>query len=448
MTGIIEYRFLAAIVLACWLPAAAIPALAQDNPPPRAETGAPDKRPDDSTIYKTAQGDAESTEGEFDVGATRAPGWRVYWKDALRVESPDSDLKLKFGGRIQLDGAVFDARNGIEELGDFDDDFEVRRARVYYSGTWREKLEFKTQIELSENNVEARDVYIGLRDIPIIGNIRLGHFKEPIGLNVLTSSNHLMFMERSLTTDAFQEGRNAGVMIHDSAFKKRMTWALGVFRDTDQFFNGEINDGIALTGRVTGLPWYEDRGAKLLHLGLAWRHYDPRGDAIRVLARPEAHLAPDLIDTGNIQADMLDILGLEFALIHGPFSVQGEFFQAFINRKNGLGELQFSTFYVEASYFLTGEHRNYLTTDAAFGKLKPKNDFGKDGGWGAWEMAARYSYLDLNDDDINGGRLNNFSAGLNWYLNQYTRVLWNYVYIDPDDSGQLHAFQMRLQISF
>ena len=92
---------------------------------------------------------------------------------------------MRFGGRIQLDGAVFDARNGIEELGDFDDDFEVRRARVYYSGTWRDKFEFKTQIELSENNVEARDVYIGLRDIPIIGNIRLGHFKEPIGLNIV-----------------------------------------------------------------------------------------------------------------------------------------------------------------------------------------------------------------------------------------------------------------------
>ena len=155
-----------------------------------------------------------------------------------------------------------------------------------------------------------------------------------------------------------------------------------------------------------------------------------------------------MIDTGNIQADMLDILGLEFALIHGPFSVQGEFFQAFINRKNGGGELQFNTFYVEASYFLTSEHRNYLTTNAAFGKIKPKKDFGKDGGWGAWEVAARYSCLDLNDDDISGGRLNNFSTGVNWYLNQYTRVIWNYVYINPDDSGQVHAFQMRLQISF
>ena len=433
-------RVWTAVLAACWLSAATTRAIAQDKRPTSGEAGASEKT--------NAPGDAEPAEAESDEGVEGVSGWRVYWTDALRVESPRSDLKLKFGGRIQLDGAVFDARNGIEELGDFDDDFEVRRARVYYSGTWRERFEFKTQIELSENNVEARDVYIGLRGIPIIGNIRLGHFKEPIGLNVLTSSKYLMFMERSLTADAFQEDRNAGVMIHDSPFKDRMTWALGVFRDTDQYFSGEINDGIAFTGRVTGLPWYEDDGAKLLHLGFAWRHFDPRGDPIRVRSRPEAHLAPRLIDTGNIQADMMDILGLEFALIHGPFSVQGEVFQALINRKNGGGELQFNTFYVEASYFLTGEHRNYLTTHAAFGKIKPKKDFGKDGGWGAWEVAARYSYLDLNDDDISGGRLNNFSAGVNWYLNQYTRVIWNYVYVDPDDSGQVHAFQMRLQISF
>jgi phosphate-selective porin OprO/OprP len=374
--------------------------------------------------------------------------FKVFWKDGLYVESSDIDLKLKFGGRIQMDGTLYDARNGIEELGDFDDDFEVRRGRVYYKGTWGDHFEFKTQIEFSENNVEARDVYIGFRNIPIIGSIRMGYLKEPIGLELQASSNNITFMERPTTADGFQEGRNTGILAFNTAFDERMTWAFGFFRNTGQFFAGEITDGLAMTGRLTGLPWYEEDGAKLLHLGIAWRHFDPHGDPVRLRARPESHVSPRLVDSATIAADMEDILGVELAWVHGPFALQGEYFHSWINRQEGLDTLEFNTCYIEASYFLTGEHRNYKKSSAAFVKIKPKKNFLEDGGLGAWQVAGRYSYVDLNDSDINGGRLSTVAAALNWYPNSFTRVMFNYIYADPDDSGQLQTYEMRVQFAF
>ena len=224
-------------------------------------------------------------------------------------------------------------------------------------------------------------------------------------------------------------------------------WAVGFFRATDEFFNGEISDGLHLTGRVTALPWYEEDGRKLLHVGVAWSHRDPGGDDIGFDARPGSHLAPKLADSDDIKADSVDLLGLEAALVYGPFSLQGEYIHAFVNRQIG-GELQFNSFYIQASYFLTGEHRKYETDVAEFGRIRPKHNYGEDHGMGAWEIAMRYVYLDLIDDDIRGGRVSDLSVGLNWYLNPNARVAWNYVYTDTQDSGFVNIFQMRFQLAF
>ncbi len=135
--------------------------------------------------------------------------------------------------------------------------------------------------------------------------------------------------------------------------------------------------------------------------------------------------------------------------MYGPFSLQGEYVQAIvdsINRNN----VCFQGFYIMSSYFLTGEHRPYNKKTGAFGRVKPKKNYSSkpDGGKGAWELAARYSYLDLDDKSVNGGRLQDFTFGVNWYLNPNTRVMWNYVFADLADGGDADIFQMRIQIDF
>ena len=159
-----------------------------------------------------------------------------------------------------------------------------------------------------------------------------------------------------------------------------------------------------------------------------------------------------MVDTGNFKADNANLLNPESAFVWGPFSLQGEYFWSSVSSEVG-NDPQFQGAYLFGSYFITGEHRTYSTSDGKFSRVKPHSPFATAGGTGAWEVAARWSWLDLNDSDISGGEQNNFTLGLNWYLNQNYRILVNYVLADVEDRGTLEdgtadIFQMRFQADF
>jgi phosphate-selective porin OprO/OprP len=380
--------------------------------------------------------------------------FRMFWKDGLRFETPNKDFKFKFGGRLMYDfGWISEDDDLKADLGDDQhDSTETRRARLYLSGLIYDNIDFKLQFDFAGGDADLKDAYIGLEDFPI-GKIRAGHFKEPFGLEELTSSKYITFMERSLPTEAFAPSRNAGVMLFDSVFDDRMTWAAGIFRNTDDYGDDKDDDdgGYGATARVTGVPIYEDLGASLLHVGASYSSRDTAynssvgKDGARFRSRPEAHLFDRFVDTGNFASDHMDLYGLEGAWVSGPLSIQGEYIFA---EADASSDVSFDGYYVQASYFLTGEHRKYKPSSGTFSRVKPKKNFGSDGGWGAWEVAARYSAVDLDDSSISGGKLDNITAGLNWHLNPNTRLMWNYVHADKDDIGDADMFLMRLQIDF
>lgn len=381
---------------------------------------------------------------------------RPYWKEGLRFDSNDGSFQLKMGGRIQYDLGYFAADDEIEDnVGEIEDGSEFRRARLYISGSIYDNIDFKVEYDFAEGDADFTDVYMAIKDVPVVGNVQIGHFKEPFSLEELTSSNSITFMERSLPS-VFNPVRNAGIMLHDTLFDDRMTWAAGFFRETDAFGDGDTVGGrdYNATVRLTGLPWYEEDGKKLLHVGVAYTHKNYEADEVRFRQRPEAGLAPRFVDTGTFPAEYSDIIGAELAWVHGPFSLQGEFTQAFVESRVA-SDPAFWGAYLQASYFLTGEHRPYDKESGAFKGIKPKKNFGK-GGWGAWEVAARYSHLDLNDrildfDGVvmNDGELRDFTLGLNWYLNPNMRFMWNYVRADlVDNGGDTNIFQMRFQLNF
>jgi phosphate-selective porin OprO/OprP len=238
-------------------------------------------------------------------------------------------------------------------------------------------------------------------------------------------------------------------MFHDHGLDERATWAVGLFREADSDGDGSGDGEYSVTARLTGLPVYEDEGRKLAHFGIAYSHRNVDDD-LRFRARPESHQAERFVDTREFAADDVELLGLEAALVYGPGSVQAEYVQAMVDGDNGSNP-DFSGYYVEASYFLTGEQRKYKRANAWFDRVKPTSNYlGKEGGTGAWQIAARYSHIDLSDSGISGGELDTVAAGLNWHLNPNTRVMWNYVFADPSDrySGQASIFQMRFQIDF
>jgi len=207
---------------------------------------------------------------------------------------------------------------------------------------------------------------------------------------------------------------------------------------------------------VTGLPWYveEQKGRQLLHVGLSGSRIENTDGLARFRTRPEAHLAPRYVDTGTFDASYSFLGGAEAALVLGPFSAQAEYLRTWVNIPGVDDMASFDGFYALVSYFLTGEHRPYRRTNGTFGRVKPNRNFGlgENSGPGAWELLLRYSYTDLNDEGITGGRLNDITGGVTWYLNPNWKVMFNYVFAQLDrgvaDGDNAHVFQTRFHVDF
>jgi len=370
----------------------------------------------------------------------------VEWRNGLTIQSADNSFRMQVGGKLHNDWAFQEGDQQITGLlGELEDGTEFRRARLSMSGLMYEWVEFKMQVDFATGDLFFRDVYAGLRDLRGIGNIRIGQFKEPFGLEEQTSASYIPFMERSLA-NALVPSRNTGVMIHNRQFNERASWAVGVFKDTDDFGAGTSDEDYAITGRVTGLPWFENEGRRLLHLGVAYSRRNT-ADFARFQQRPEAHLSPRFVDTGLVPAEAVDLLGTELALVHGPASLQGEYILA--DTDGGPGrEPSFKGFYLQGSCFLTGENRNYNASEATLDRVQPRKSFLSREGLGAWEIALRLSKIDLNNEAVRGGELMNWTLGLNWYLSSFSRIMWNYVRADLHETGNADIFQMRFQIDF
>ncbi len=383
--------------------------------------------------------------GRIEVVEVAPETFRVFWKSGLNMVSADGNFKLKIGGRLMADRVWISGDEAVEQATDvLTGGDEFRRARLYMSGDIYSNVNYKVQYDFAGGDADFKDVWVGVKNLPW-GGVKGGHFKEPMGLEELTSSKYITFMERSLA-NALVPSRNMGTMFYNTELDDRLTWAIGGFVDTDDFATRSGEGDYSITARVTGLPIYEDKGEKLLHLGLSYSHRNVPDDELRFRARPEVHIGPRFVNTDHFAADRVDDVGVELACVWGPFSLQSEYLYAKASALEG-EDPSFQGFYVFASYFLTGEHRPYKTSAAAFDRVKPKKNFGA-GGAGAWELAARYSRLDLTDAAIEGGELDNFTVGLNWYLNPNTRVMLNYVRSDLDGIGEADMFMTRAQVDF
>ena len=217
-----------------------------------------------------------------------------------------------------------------------------------------------------------------------------------------------------------------------------MTWAVGAFRAATD--DSEISKGDgewATTARVTGLPFCDEEGNDYVHLGVGFSRRSPPSDALSFGSKPEANLAPTYISLAGLPAETVDLIGLEAAWVRGPVTLQGEYKTAAVDAPSGAGSDQdFDGYYVQASWFLTGEERPYRKDRGGYDSVKIKNNaFSKEHGLGAWELAARISNLDLTDGAVDSGELDDMTLGVNWYLNPNTKVMVNYIVADLDPAG-------------
>lgn len=370
--------------------------------------------------------------------ATKPSDIEISTNGGLSLKTRDGQFSTKVGGRLQVDAAAY---GGSPDMGDGTD---IRRARLYIAGQLYRDWGYKLEYEFDNDSItDAFISYDGLENYQIMA----GHFKDPFSLDYMISANNTMFMERALPT-AFNAGRHMGLM--GARNSQYWTLAAGLFGDTVGNTGGAEDEGWGWSSRGTLSPVNEP--GKVVHfgLGLNYRDLQPSNE-VRFSQAPESGVSGvRIVDTSTLtNADTMLKTGLEFATVMGPFTAQAEYIRTSVERDN-ISDADFDGWYLQSSYFLTGESRPYK--NGVFGGIKPDRRVG-DGGIGAWEVAMRYSSLDLNDGAIEGGEADSMTLGLNWYPVPMLRFSANYVHVLDVDGGTFDGqepdvFQVRSQWAF
>lgn len=344
-------------------------------------------------------------------------------------------LEVDFDARLHLDYADHDA-----DRRPLSDRWTARRATVGLDGKFNDDWSFEVAYALSSNGeIRPRDgkfndvalTYEGWR----VGDVTAGQFKVPFGLEELTSSNDILFIERALPVDAFALSRRVGFgLSHQRAIYTATAMAFGSTLDGD-------DRGRGVAARLTIAPDYSTQS--VLHLGVAVALESPRSK-VDFDAAPESRVADvDLVNTGRISdVNRIHRFGLEGAWRSGPLSVQAEWMRASIRRSAGHQNAKVDGWYVAGNWVLTGESRPYK--NGRFRAIKPQLPSG------AWELTARYSHINLDGGNLRGGREHNATLGVNYTLNKHLRIMLNHIWVHSQRRGLTDApniLLLRLQWS-
>lgn len=352
------------------------------------------------------------------------------------------------------------------------DSFGVRRVRIGVKGDIDDNVFYKIQTEFANaEDFQFRDVFLGVKNLPLLNTVIIGNHKRPYNLDQLNSSNDNVFLDRPFVGDAFNDGnRRFGISTNGHTEDLRYNWRSGVFNmeniQDDGMFSGD-NYQLEVASRWAATPWYDDKsgGRGYMHLAVAAAHRFPDGLGPNNLSEYSSiaeAITPNILATGPIfGAESESLYGLEAVLNVGAFQVVAEYMETFVDRFEPAGtNLNFHGGYIQAAYMLTGEHMPWKRNTGTQGRVKPFENFFSvrdcDGcigrGWGAWQVAARYSYLDLNDEDIVGGQADSLTVGLNWFWNQNSRMQFNYINGDleraPLAEGNYDLFALQFEVFF
>jgi phosphate-selective porin OprO/OprP len=360
---------------------------------------------------------------------------------------------------------------------EFNSGMNIRRARLGAEGTFMKILDYKFEYDFSRGNGTVAsgitDAYVRLNQNNAM-SYKLGSFKEPFSLEEAASNRYLTFIERHMSVNAFVDNPNTyktGIGANYAIPRWQTGWAfmtepVGAWSaastsvNSGSAANGNGNQsrnngsgdmGWEGIGRVSGRPWMID-DTRFVHVGASAGHTNVNnqytsngsfqgsggtggGGGMAFFAFPGTNVdRTNMLNTGNltygsagdanqVRIDSYDRYAAELWLNHGPWSVQGEYLRTNINGL-GYGGEHLTGAYGFVSYFLTGESKAYHVRNGAANRLRPRQAFGwgKNSGWGAFEVAAGYDYIDMNNGRIKGGKADMARIGLNWY--PHSNVKW------------------------
>lgn len=346
-------------------------------------------------------------------------------------------------GRLHVDAKFYDENDALNDSKH--DGIDINRARLGIKGRLSKNFGYKFDNDFSGNVSEIKDAYISYDGIKNT-KFKIGQFKQEFSLERLTSSNNITFMDRSVAIGDVP-GRSVG--FQGATYGNNWQISTGLFGESTG--NESRSDDSAFSGSIRASYAPINSDGKLVHLGLA----------STVTSKNRNSLTADGEATDPIDKETL--YGAEFALGLNSLSLQGEYIvndtiydkDAYATDDSKGKTATYESYYIQASYILTGEHRKYCAKSGTFKGIKVKNSVDK-GGIGAWELAARVSSHDKNDNDgttaLIEGKTDQTTLGVNWYLNNNVRLMANYVNSSTDkkdnNNEEYDAFMARAQINF
>jgi phosphate-selective porin OprO/OprP len=384
-----------------------------------------------------------------------------------QIASANGDFKAALRTVVQFDAANYSV-SPLTPATDLSSGTNFRRARLGVDATvykdWNLAIwgEFGGSGSESPALNQAYIEYVGFKPFGLNNPLRLrvGAWATPTGLEDATSNTESIFLERPAAAELVRnlaggDGRSG----------------VGAFANGERWYASAV-----LTGAVVGAPaaaeFDEQKGvlARLAFNPIHGKDYDvhvganfqgvlepadtaagpARIQQVRLRERPELRVdGTRLVDTGIINADRLFAYGLEAGASFRQFYVQGEWFKTEVSRTTvgaaaSTFDPSFTGWYVLGAVTLTGERHQWNSANGGFRGIRPAKLFDPaKGTWGAFEIAARYSWLDLNDHEglpgaatpfggIRGGGQKITTVGLNWYPNNVVRFLLDYQWIRVD----------------
>lgn len=445
-----------------------------DVSPESAWAIASDAKPDDLWPADSTGVTVDSPSGDSPGNNGDSPAWRPLREFFDASAEEDGSFQLR--GRVDTD-AIWSTQSAANQatFGELGDVVGLRRARIGAFGNLSDDLRYLAEIDLASGSVVIRDLWLAFGQPQQSGEFRGGHFREPFSLEGAMSANSFGFMERSPINN-LDPARNWGLGYFGCDEEERATWAMGFFHggsDSSDLQGGDGSDS-AFTLRGTLLPYYEDEGARLMHLGFALSSRVPDNGLVVINQQPASPLldlgdssASPFVPTLKFEATFQQLFNAQWAMAHGPFWAQAEWYGTLIDQSSGQGEVFLHGCYLDVGYFLTGERRAYERRNGYFGFVTvdqpllrgfSSQSTPRPAGLGAWELTGRFAYLDFFDSDNptgpqgqrEGVEMPQGALGLNWYLADRFRLMFNYTYSAPKEPNtgvsSASIYSMRLGV--
>jgi phosphate-selective porin OprO and OprP len=324
------------------------------------------------------------------------------------------------------------------------DDNELRLIRfdMKHSTHWGAAV---LEVDVAGEELSFTDAYV---EYKFSDDLRLlfGQFKEPNGLEQLSSAYGKTFVRNAGVTSINQLDRRLGVGVR--AYEDEWTLDAGVY--ASNINEDEASNGWALAGRAAWAHELDDSHKSFAHLAGSVRYRESEDALFSYSADAYSFALPKTVRTPSI-AESDVFLGFEAGLILDNFSVVGEASRSFADCPTCASDPEMDAAYVDVSYVIGG-NRKYDPHGAKFGRYHVDTPLGG-GGWGALEFAARWDYVDLTDGALIGGSQTSAVAGVTYHANENVRLQLNYVHSDIDAyttgaANDADAITLRLQLDF